>query len=79
MNRKDCEHPTLFFNSGDYYLTCLGCGARWATMDTSRQAEYGTDRHGREVGACPEAANIGIEAHFSSDEKRVRVGEGQDN
>lgn len=29
MERKDCGHKTLTFQSGDYYLMCVDCPATW--------------------------------------------------
>jgi hypothetical protein len=27
--QEDCAHKLLTFGSGDYYIFCSGCGARW--------------------------------------------------
>lgn len=35
VERKDCPHAELVFGSGDYYLFCYACGARWAHIDMS--------------------------------------------
>lgn len=35
MNRPECEHKTLFFGSGDYYVFCQHCDARWVCCGSS--------------------------------------------
>jgi hypothetical protein len=32
-NREDCRHEVIGFQSGDYYVFCRGCPARWAAID----------------------------------------------
>lgn len=54
--QEDCSHATLQFHSGDYYLACRACNARWAMLGrTTSQGEY----------LQPEAANKGIGATLS--------------
>lgn len=48
VNRSDCEHKTLFFGSGDYYLFCKRCDARWVC--TNANVDIGS----------PELANKGV-------------------
>lgn len=56
-----CNHPRLQFNSGDYYLTCRDCGARWARIGyITDQPEYGVDAKGFHIGARPDLANAGF-------------------
>lgn len=33
-SREHCHHPILAFGSGDYYLFCRSCDARWVTCGT---------------------------------------------
>ena len=54
--RKDCDHPTLAFGSGDYYVFCMSCNAMWATVKHPR-AEYGIDKYGNEIGCATEESN----------------------
>jgi hypothetical protein len=54
-----CQHDNLQFNSGDYYLTCVLCGARWGRINNLKQPEYGLDKDGKPVGCTPEEANNG--------------------
>lgn len=58
---EPCQHIELQFNSGDYYIACHACGARWARIGPSHeQPEYGTDYKGNPIGARPELANQGF-------------------
>lgn len=55
-----CRHDKLYFGSGDYYVFCAGCDARWGRLDPrGTRREYGTDKDGNEIGCMPEAANQG--------------------
>ena len=54
-----CQHIAVQFNSGDYYVACHACGARWARIDNSKQPEYGHDKDGKPIGCMPEEANQG--------------------
>ena len=47
QSRDVCHHRFLRFGSGDYYIFCHDCDARWVTSDPS------TDR------PAPELANKG--------------------
>lgn len=64
MNREDCDHKTLMFGSGDYYIFCQDCGAKWMGHDGSSQ-EYGVSATGKPVGATPETSNKGKGAYLS--------------
>lgn len=64
-----CNHPELNFASGDYYVACWGCGARWARINNQKQPEYGEGADGSKIGCTPEEANQGFE---ESDNSRVR-------
>lgn len=33
MYREFCEHKTLHFHSGDYYVECDDCHAKWVACD----------------------------------------------
>lgn len=58
---EPCQHVELQFNSGDYYLTCHVCQARWARIATkTKRFEYFQLPNGEWVGACPEEANQGF-------------------
>ncbi len=47
LKREDCTHRVLRFGSGDYYIFCHDCDARWVA------SQIGTDK------AAPELANKG--------------------
>jgi hypothetical protein len=54
--RHECNHPKLTFGSGDFYLFCYGCGARWACIgDTG----FSKDE------ISPATANRGVGAQLS--------------
>jgi hypothetical protein len=57
MNREDCYHTMLRFESGDYYLSCEGCGAKWAAINPSAQGDF----------VQPEIANKGVGSTLSGD------------
>jgi hypothetical protein len=48
VNREECEHKAIYFGSGDYYLFCHNCGARWVCTNEVR-----------DIGS-PELANKGV-------------------
>jgi hypothetical protein len=51
--RVDCEHNTLMFGSGDYYIFCQDCNARWGALrDGVPEYEFGSDGKIR-VGCDP--------------------------
>jgi hypothetical protein len=50
-----CEHKVLMFGSGDYYVFCKECAARWGRLASDRP-EYGEDKEGRFVGCAPNLA-----------------------
>lgn len=31
--REFCNHETIYFNSGDYYICCKDCPAKWVACD----------------------------------------------
>ncbi len=33
--RKNCNHHTLYFGSGSYYIFCNDCGQSWTTDDAN--------------------------------------------
>lgn len=42
--RDQCEHLTLRFGSGDYYIFCQDCSAYWGALNPSiREYGYGPD------------------------------------
>ena len=56
---EKCDHDTLYFGSGDYYVFCAGCGARWGRLGATDRPEYGESADGVEVGCDPQSANLG--------------------
>lgn len=64
--KADCSHNTLTFGSGDYYLFCDQCGARWCRISIRGDIP------------APEEANNG---YYCLDPYRIRIiryGEGTD-
>lgn len=57
---KACRHETLICGSGDYYLACPTCHAKWMRAAPGR-AEYGTLPDGERVGAAPELCQPGFD------------------
>lgn len=72
----DCEHEEIQFNSGDYYIYCLGCGSKWVRHNL-HDMEY-TISDGRAIGADPSAANKGKGGGLSG-HKRYKVKEKENN
>lgn len=68
--REKCDHKELWFGSGDFYIFCQNCGARWATISW-QQPEYGYDKDGKPIGVCPEDANKGEGSRLSGT-KRIK-------
>lgn len=59
-NQKDCDHSTLRFASGDYYIFCSECPARWIISDPwSNELKVPSAAH----------ANIGIGCTLSGQER----------
>ncbi len=56
MSNSGCIHLKLQFNSGDYYVSCVDCGAMWMRKSHGTRPEYGFDHQGRQIGAAPEEA-----------------------
>lgn len=54
-----CQHIELQFNSGDYYVACHQCNARWGRISSTRP-EYGFDAKDNPIGCAPEEANQGF-------------------
>jgi len=67
MSENKCQHPQLWFYSGDYYVRCATCHATWGRLKFGQQ-EYGMV-NGQPVGCSPEAANHG----FVNDGCRARA------
>lgn len=63
LKREDCKHQYLQFASGDYYIWCRQCEARWVCT------EIHADK------ASPELANRGIGSTLSG---QLRTGEPTD-
>jgi hypothetical protein len=60
ISPTECRHEQVHFGSGDYYVFCLGCGARWGRLDPlGKRREYGVSMDGEEIGCDPSAANRG--------------------
>ena len=56
--REKCRHLTLSFGSGDYYIFCNDCDAKWCAHNHT-QSEYGYDKDGKPIGADPSVCNKG--------------------
>ena len=54
-----CQHEHLQFQSGDYYITCMHCHLKWATVNAF-QAENGYNSDDKLVGTDPTVANKGF-------------------
>jgi len=54
--RSECDHPSLMFASGDYYLFCHDCGAKWATIVNWNEIS-------------PQSANQGVGAQLSGQKR----------
>jgi hypothetical protein len=54
-----CQHPQLHFGSGDYYVFCSVCLARWGRLSDDGRPEYRTLDDGTKIGCAPEEANKG--------------------
>lgn len=52
--RLCCNHDTLHFASGDYYIFCNKCGARWGMLGD--HPEHGWDSTGNKIGTDPSRA-----------------------
>ncbi len=63
FNDPNCQHDELQFNSGDYYVTCTKCSARWGRLAPDRY-EYGKDVSGNPIGCCPEACTPGFRSNY---------------
>jgi hypothetical protein len=48
--KRTCQHPRLHFGSGDYYLFCYDCDARWI-IHNGKSPEYGINSDGVKIGA----------------------------
>lgn len=55
--KVDCQHQELWLNSGDYYVTCLECHARWGRLSNDGRPEYRTLDDGTKIGCAPEESN----------------------
>jgi hypothetical protein len=55
-----CQHGVLQFNSGDYYVTCPTCHARWGRLSDDGRPEYRTLEDGTNVGCDPSKSNQGF-------------------
>lgn len=53
-----CQHEEIWFNSGDYYVTCMQCHARWGRLSNDGRKEY-SEVNGIKIGCAPEEANVG--------------------
>lgn len=60
-----CQHPQLWFASGDYYVTCPACLARWGRLSNDGRREYARVK-GIKVGCEPKEANQGFVADGTS-------------
>jgi hypothetical protein len=55
----NCQHPQLWFGSGDYYVICRDCHAKWGRLSNDGRREYATV-NGTAIGCSPDAANHGF-------------------
>lgn len=76
LKPEDCEHESLVFSSGDYYVFCDACHASWMRKSWTK-LEYGSDEDGKQCGGAPELANKGKGALLSG-QHRYRVDAGLD-
>ena len=65
--RKECNHETLYFASGDYYIFCRQCPGKWVAHNMFQQ-EYGFDKHGMRIGADPSNCNPNL-----SGQERIKL------
>jgi hypothetical protein len=54
-----CQHGVLQFMSGDYYVTCTACHARWGRLSNDGRPEYRVI-DGTKIGCAPEESNRGF-------------------
>jgi hypothetical protein len=66
--REECAHLILNFGSGDFYLFCHSCGARWATIDYADPTKSWSDE------IAPQSANKGLGAHLSGHARVAAMG-----
>lgn len=57
---EQCRHPKINFGSGDYYLFCHACGARW--VRTCAHADH---------PPRPDLANRGVGSQLSGEARVV--------
>ena len=50
-DRKDCDHARLTFGSGDYYIFCADCPAKWGALNPNIP-EYDFNPRGNLVVGC---------------------------
>ncbi len=67
---SDCQHDELQFQSGDYYVACTKCHAKWGRL-TMNRPEYGVDAEGKPIGCAPEECSPGFR-QFGPDQYRPR-------
>ena len=57
----NCEHKRIYFASGDYYIYCTDCSARWVMTDPQGVGDDPMPK--------PENSNIGSAALLSGEER----------
>lgn len=57
--RKDCDHKTLRFGSGDYYVLCVDCPAYWVMSYPGKDEAWA-------AGANTGVANSSLNGHIRS-------------
>jgi len=55
ISREQCRHLNISFGSGDYYIFCNDCPAKWVAHN-DHQPEYGYE-DGKAVGADASVSN----------------------
>jgi hypothetical protein len=69
LNREECQHKQIWFGSGDYYVFCHACGAKWV-MHGADRPEYGEREDGTKIGGAPELSNK-AKPYFDQSEPRI--------
>lgn len=59
--QTECRHATIGFQSGDYYVFCRDCPAKWAAID----GLAGSDK------PSPESSNKGVGSGLSGEDRHA--------
>ena len=55
--RTECEHETLQFSSGDYYIFCVDCGGKWCAHNASSREYDSLTGVGADPNVCVAPGN----------------------